>query len=334
MTKKNSDNSEGSGNTVNAAPNSKKQGTEAVNWLFTFNNYEESDIARLESIFNSECKLYVFQEETGENGTPHLQGVISLLGRGQRLSALKKWDPSIHWEKCRSLNNSIKYCCKLETRTGNVYFKNIKPSLIKDTIEVEEPYGWQLVVTDIIEKKPDKRSIHWFVDERGNMGKSTLCKYLVVKHNALLLNGKCNDMFHMLSKHDNKKLILVDIPRCTQEFRIDYGAIEQIKNGLMFSGKYEGSQIVFNCPHVIVFSNNYPDTSKMSSDRWKIYKIRNSQQVKLVDDYKDDTIKNNDDFINKINVDHYNIGDDSDDSDNDNTGYPNFSKLNEINLIL
>lgn len=303
MTSENSENREGSGNTDNAAPGKKKQDTEAVNWCFTFNNYEFSDIARLESIFNNECKLYVFQEETGENGTPHLQGVISLLGRGQRLTALKKWDPSIHWEKTRSLNQSIKYCSKLETRTGNVFYKNIKPSIIPESIEVEEPYGWQLTVTNIIKEKPDKRSIHWFVDERGNMGKSTLCKYLVVKHNALLLNGKCNDMFHMLSKHDNKKLILVDIPRCTQEFRIDYGAIEQIKNGLMFSGKYEGSQIVFNCPHVIVFSNNYPDTSKMSYDRWKIYIIENSLEVKLINDYEEDIYKNN--------VEHFNISSDN-----------------------
>ena len=50
--------------------------------------------------------------------------------------------------------------------------------------------------------------------------------------------------------------------------------IESIKNGLVFSGKYEGAQLIFNRPHVICFSNSLPDTTMMSADRWKIVNIR------------------------------------------------------------
>lgn len=77
----------------------------------------------------------------------------------------------------------------------------------------------------------------------------------------------------MISKFPAKrKLIVVDCPRSQQDY-INYGAIEQIKNGLIFSGKYEGTQLVFNSPHVIVFANEPPDYSKMSMDRWNVVQI-------------------------------------------------------------
>jgi hypothetical protein len=85
-----------------------------------------------------------------------------------------------------------------------------------------------------------------------------------------MLTGKSNDMYHMMSKFpDKNELFIVDCPRSQQDY-INYGAIEQIKNGLVFSGKYEGAQLVFNCPHIFVFANVPPDESKMSLDRWNV----------------------------------------------------------------
>jgi hypothetical protein len=85
--------------------------------------------------------------------------------------------------------------------------------------------------------------------------------------------GKSNDMYHTISKFPNKnEVFIVDCPRSMQDY-INYGAIEQIKNGLIFSGKYEGAQLVFNCPHVICFANVAPEIEKMSADRWGIHHI-------------------------------------------------------------
>ena len=95
----------------------------------------------------------------------------------------------------------------------------------------------------------------------------------MVKHWALMLTGKSNDMSNMLVKYPNKrKLILVVVPRCQQDY-LNYGAIEQIKGGLVFSGKYEGAQLVFNSPHIVVFANQPPDFSKFSEDRWNVVEI-------------------------------------------------------------
>ena len=102
------------------------------------------------------------------------------------------------------------------------------------------------------------------------LGKSALVKYLVVKHDALMITGKSNDIYYIKSKIPSKrKLFICDISRSVMEY-VNYGAIEQIKNGL---GKYRGIQLNFNCPHVIVFANQPPDRSKMSEDRWNIINI-------------------------------------------------------------
>jgi hypothetical protein len=47
-------------------------------------------------------------------------------------------------------------------------------------------------------------TINWYWETTGGVGKTTLCKYLVGKHDALMLTGKSNDMYHMISKFPQK----------------------------------------------------------------------------------------------------------------------------------
>ena len=86
------------------------------NWTFTLNNYTEEDIKSI-------CKIdakYVFQEEKGENGTPHLQGIL-MFKNPKTFNGIKKLIPKAHIEKARSKIASIKYCTKVETRNGELY---------------------------------------------------------------------------------------------------------------------------------------------------------------------------------------------------------------------
>lgn len=247
-----------------------KQKPQYQYWCFTFNNYLEEQIEQLEQLFEHECKWYIFQEEIGENGTPHLQGTLCLTRR-QRLTELVKINPKIHWEPTKSVQASKVYCSKKESASGRVFAKGIE---IPEKLELEEPYGWQLQVLDIIKSKPDKRTVHWFWERDGGVGKTSLCKYLEHKHKAMMVTGKSSDMFHLISKYPNRrKIILVNVPRSTQDF-INYGAIEAIKDGFICSGKYEGCILNFNSPHVIVFANEPPDYDKMSEDRWNVVRIQ------------------------------------------------------------
>lgn len=54
---------------------------------------------------------------------------------------------------------------------------------------------------------------------------------------------------------------------------VSYEAIESVKDGIFFSGKYESGMTIFNQPHIICFANFAPDIGKMSSDRWKIFEL-------------------------------------------------------------
>lgn len=241
-------------------------------WCFTYNNYDiEKDVPIiLDILSNNNCK-YVFQEETGESGTRHLQGSIIFENKVRPMSLFKLFS-SIHWEKTKDLKASLKYCCKEESRTGNVYANIPIPKPIK-IINNLKP--WQLSICSILQDEPDDRSIYWFVDYGGGIGKSCFTKYLCVKYSAIVLCGKASDMKQGIMNYNEKNgyfpnIIIIDLPRTFNSDYLSYCGIEEIKNGCFYSPKYEGGMCLFNCPHIIIFSNYKPDTMKLSKDRWKV----------------------------------------------------------------
>ena len=68
------------------------------------------------------------------------------------------------------------------------------------------------------------------------------------------------------------EVVLCDIPRTALGY-INYGAIEQLKNGILYSGKYEGGVCIFPPPLVICVANEKPDLTALSVDRWNVVEI-------------------------------------------------------------
>lgn len=251
-----------------------KQPTQRLHWAFTWNNYTKSDIETLETLFNQLCDKYCFQEEVGEKtGTPHLQGQISLK-KAMRWSefGLPK---QIQWKKTEKLTNSYMYCCKAKTRAGGIFYKNysVPEEQELELISYEEMYPWELVILDNLKTKPSTRTVNWYWSEKGDVGKSSFCKYLVAKHKAILIDGgKKGDIMHHMITQKLHGIVVVDISR-DEGNKTSYGSLESIKNGMLFSGKYEGGQKLFNSPHLYVFANNPPNLKKMSPDRWNVINI-------------------------------------------------------------
>lgn len=132
-------------------------------------------------------------------------------------------------------------------------------------IENFEPREWQAELIARLEEEPDDRTIHWVYDTKGGAGKSTLCNYLIRNYGATLLAGKAQDMFFA---YDMEKIVLVDLPRSTKDEYINYGAIEKLKDGVFFSGKYASAlKVRDGNAHVVVFSNHTPQEGAWTSDR-------------------------------------------------------------------
>ena len=80
----------------------------------------------------------------------------------------------------------------------------------------------------------------------------------------------------MFYAYDMQKIVLVDIPRSTKDEYINYGAIEKLKDGVFFCGKYTSAMKIRNKnAHVVVFSNHEPEPGKWTSDR--LFMIRLSE---------------------------------------------------------
>lgn len=78
--------------------------------------------------------------------------------------------------------------------------------------------------------------------------------------------GKTADILYGYS---GQKIVVMDLARDSHDY-VNYGALEQLKNGLVYNTKYESGMRMFETPHVVVFSNFPPDESKISSDRVKL----------------------------------------------------------------
>ena len=215
---------------------------------------------------------YCWQLEQGASGTPHIQGVLRF-SNARSFSSLKNQCPEVHWEVARSLKQCVDYCSKIKTRIGPTKIKGFEipeEVIVMDDADLEE---WQTDIINIIDCEPDKRTIYWFWESRGGIGKTEFCKYLCVKRDpdVIYLSGKAGDQKHCIAKYveDHKrgpKVVVYDYPRTSENY-ISYQALEEVKNGIFFSGKYESGMCVYNSPHVICFANFPPRIHAPSADR-------------------------------------------------------------------
>jgi hypothetical protein len=58
-----------------------------------------------------------------------------------------------------------------------------------------------------------------------------------------------------------------------------WSAVESIKNGFAWDDRYSYREKYFDCPNIWVFSNQCPDMSMLSEDRWKLWEVRNKVLV-------------------------------------------------------
>lgn len=164
------------------------------------------------------------------------------------------------------------------------------------------PRQWQSDLIDIIEQTTDRRSVIWAYDLAGGKGKTMLSDYLeacdpetTLCMSATGMNASMNDVVRnwMESGHV-PGLVLIDLPRNCSERGSIYEFIENLKNGRLTCLKYKGSQLRFQPCKVVVFANWPPKVDMMSSDRWRIYRIKGRTDPKL--------FKKSVGYVNRLNL--------------------------------
>lgn len=255
------------GNTNSSSAPATKRESERKHWFITLKAKDGSN-GSIRSWVTQHCESAVWQREKGnETGYEHIQLTMTMKKKCRFTWIKNHFSSDAHIELVRNVEKAYDYCQKDETRIGEPQYYPEQINKVIDPLEGKEYYPWQAEIVKIISEKPDDRSVYWYWEEIGNVGKSAFCKHLVLKYDAQYVLGKKADIYHAVS--DNIKILLIDIPRTCQEFT-PYEVIESIKNGMIFSGKYESRTKVFNPPHVFVFANFSPIKTKVSLDRWRI----------------------------------------------------------------
>ena len=61
---------------------------------------------------------------------------------------------------------------------------------------------------------------------------------------------------------------------------VNYEVLEKIKDGKLVASKYDSAELRFKTPNVVVvFSNQRPNKSELSRDRWAIFEIEDDKLV-------------------------------------------------------
>lgn len=256
-------------------------------FFFTWNNPPED----AEALLAQHLEKKHYQPEIGKNGTKHLQG-YGMFKNPRAFNAIIKLFPGIHIEKIKNYKATIQYCMKEDTKAGPLVSDIIKPK-IKDPLDGVSLYPFQSAILDAVKLPPDSRTINWYWDSKGNSGKTSLGKSLAIRYpnEVLYLSGKCADVKYGVAQFisnpkNNFRIAIFNLTRTIEDY-VSYAALEEVKDGIFFSTKYESGMVLFDVPHIYVFANFPPDVNKMSKDRWNIVEINNTTHTVISDEWDD-----------------------------------------------
>lgn len=228
---------------------------------------------------------FVYQLERGtETGRLHYQGNIHFTKTKRRpLSVASALRPKLKgiFLSCDSTKGREQanfYCMKNETKVAGPWYDD--SHVEEDWSYLQAPRGWQLPLWRMLTAPAARRQMIWIWEEAGCTGKSEFGTYMEVHHKVIKLGlSTAPDNLYAVSEMTANRPngFIFDVPRSVPK-RFDwaevYMSMEQIKDGNFLSTKYKPKKVLYShCMHIVVFSNQAPDYSALSADRWRVYKI-------------------------------------------------------------
>lgn len=217
------------------------------------------------------CKKDGNFEEFGTPPEPHGNNGVA----GQ-FESYKRWVADFvesngrgPWEREIAVEHPALYCryhrALLQLTTHLIPAPRLQEGELRD---------WQIDLNNIISGEGTDRVVMFYVDKDGGKGKSFFQRWFATNYSdtcQLLCPGKRDDLAHAIDV--SKRVFLFNVPRGGMEF-LQYSVLEMLKDRVIFSPKYESkTKIIMEKTHVVVFSNEEPDYSKMSEDRYEVVNL-------------------------------------------------------------
>lgn len=260
---------------------------------FTFILNEHQDL-KLDGVtlknFKEALKVanhWVFQLEKGEEkGRLHYQGRVSFKQAKRKNEVLKLFPDfptiSIKIEGPDEVKSSF-YCMKVETRIDGPWKDTDTIAYIPRQVRecMDSWYPWQRQIIDSVNLWEPRR-INLLIDKHGGKGKSVCGTFLGSSGLAEEL-PYCNDFKDMMrmvydlqEMHERKcPAFVMDMPRSLNKQKLQgmYAGLEIIKKGYAYDDRYSFRRMYFDSPVIWVFTNEQPDLSWLTLDRWKLWEI-------------------------------------------------------------
>lgn len=135
----------------------------------------------------------------------------------------------------------------------------------------------------ILMQDVDPRAVLCVISSGGH-GKTVFLKWMVAYFTNIFVSTHCNgrDIATTLidAKTEGNEIgcVIINLPRTYKMTREDYQGLEMIKDGFITSQKYKGEPMIWNVPHVIIFTNTLPEFSELSDDKWDVREIVESKK--------------------------------------------------------
>lgn len=143
-----------------------QQNGQGMNWCFTLNNYQETEVRAVEFLGQlAGTKWCVYGYEVGTSGTPHLQGYMQF-EQNKRLAALRQFVPRAHWEKARGSHQAnFVYC----TKDGVFKEFGTRPDFEQQDGATRERNRWERIWELAKENRIEQIEAHARITSYGNI---------------------------------------------------------------------------------------------------------------------------------------------------------------------
>jgi len=147
----------------------------------------------------------------------------------------------------------------------------------QDDYEVEDHdmFEWQKDLDQRLSKPAEDRKVIFVIDKEGNQGKTWFAKHYTKTHDdaQYMEPAKKVDMAYSLNCHI--RVLFINVTRTTETANLDYlySFIESVKDGMVFSAKYESRMKYLGKVHVVVMMNMDPNYDLLSKDRYQIINL-------------------------------------------------------------